>query len=153
MALSPLLVAMAFGACNAHPTPPTFPLEPKVLDVRLEDNRFEYQDPIPAGRVVFRVQNVGGVEHELQLFPLSEQMPSIDDQLRGSERRILNPLGGVPHRRPGQGGVFASDLVVGQRYAMICFLRNANGSHALQGMASEFRAIDPAAVAPSTTER
>lgn len=107
----------------------------------METSEFAFSPlpPVTAGRVVFRVRNMGRLRHELQLFPLTDDIPPIDQQLRGTERRILNPLGGVPGRDPAQTGTFSVELRSGQRYALICFLGDAGKSHATMGMNAEFR--------------
>ncbi len=102
---------------------------------------FSYRgDNIPAGRVVFRVHNAGNVDHELGLWPLDEDFPPIDEQLHGSERRVLTPFARTEILAPGRNGGFAVDLVPNRRYALICFLRGPDGlKHELQGMNAEFR--------------
>lgn len=107
----------------------------------MREYRFDYDDAIPAGRVVFRIQNEGEVEHRLTLVPLPEDLPPIDEQIRGSVRQGVTPFAGVSERLPGGEGLFAVDLVAGQRYGMVCFVTDADGqSHAVKGMTSEFRA-------------
>lgn len=110
----------------------------------MRDFAFEYTRSIPAGRVVFRARNVGRLQHELALVPLSEDFPPIDVQLHGSVRRTVDAIAGIHGRDPGQSGTFAVDLVAGHRYALLCFFEAPDGeSHAVKGMASEFRAGVP----------
>lgn len=107
----------------------------------MAEYRFDY-DPaaIPAGRVVFRARNVGGEPHNLIMIPLAEDVPPIDVQLRGSERRLVEPFAGFYDRPPGDTGSFAVDLVAGQRYAMICTLPASDDEpHWKKGMVTEFR--------------
>lgn len=112
-----------------------------MIVVGMQDYRFEYDDSVPAGRVVFELPNLGAVSHRPVLLPLDEKVPPILEQLRGDQRLAVSPLAQVLTRPPGSAGTFAVDLVAGQRYAWICFARDADGSsHALKGMASEFRA-------------
>jgi hypothetical protein len=102
--------------------------------------RFVYQPVIPGGRVVWKVVNAGRLVHRLTLLPLSDDLPPIDEQLHGEERQALTPFAGVPDRLPGETGTFATDLLPGHRYALICFNQDPDGvSHALKGMNSEFR--------------
>lgn len=84
----------------------------------MSEYRFDHPTGIPAGRVVFAVTNGGTVAHELRLRPLPEDMPPIEEQLRGSDRRILTSFAGVPSLEPGQSASFAVDLVPGRRYAL-----------------------------------
>jgi len=115
----------------------------------MADYRFEYDPIVPSGRVIFRATNVGTVPHQLFLLPLTEDFPLIDVQLNGPERRILTPFAEMPAQQPGVTAAFAVDLVAGQRYALICFMRDADGkSHTAKGMSSEFRA---GGVAPPTS--
>lgn len=107
----------------------------------MREFRFVYDNPIPAGHVVFEVRNVGKLPHRLSLLPLPEDLPPINEQLKGTERRGLSPFAGVPTRLPGDRGVFAAGLAPGVRYALVCFVVDADGvSHAQKGMSAEFRA-------------
>lgn len=90
---------------------------------------------------MFRVVNSGNVEHSFTLLPLDEDIPSIEEQVRGDERRAVTPFARLPASRPGQERTVAVDLVPGHRYALICTLLDPDGEqHALKGMTSEFRA-------------
>jgi hypothetical protein len=107
----------------------------------MDDYSFDYDQQVPSGRVVFRFVNDGDVAHQPDVVPLPDDLPPIDEQLRGDARAVVFPLAGVPARDPGETGTFAVDLAPGTRYAIICFARNEDGvSHALLGMSSEFRA-------------
>lgn len=134
-------IVILAGACtkpgaSARPVPPT----PPVVQVILDEYEFRYPEPVPGGRVVFRIANRGTLEHELTLVPLDAGVPPIAEQLRSAERRVVRPIARVPPRRPGQDGSFAVDLVAEERYAFVCYVRNADGqAHALLGMGSEFR--------------
>lgn len=147
------LVAMALlaASCNSSrdsgaPLPAGSPL----VDVTMRDFAFEHVSEIPAGRVVFRVHNAGEAVHRAALLPLPEDLPPIDAQLRGTERRAIAPFAGIYDRTRGQKGTFAVDLVAGQRYAFVCFVIDEGGSHALRGMSSEFRAkATPASSTPT----
>lgn len=107
----------------------------------MTEYRFDYDSTVPAGRVIFKVRNTGRVAHSLSLLPLTDDIPPIDEQLRGSRRLGISPFAGVAARRPGASATFAVDLVPGARYAVVCFLADSDRTlHALRGMASEFRA-------------
>lgn len=145
------VLACAVGGCTSSSAgPPPLPPGPQVVAVSLREYAFDRPDAIPAGRVVFRFVNGGRIEHQPDLLPLSEELPPIDQQLRGEARAAVTPFAGVPPRPPGTSGTFAVNLVPGRRYALICFARDPDDdeSHALQGMASEFRA---GGVLPATT--
>lgn len=147
-----LWVALAILAACGKGADPVLPVPPPVVAVEMTEYRFDYEGPIPSGRVVFRVHNAGRVEHRLSILPLGEDFPPIDEQLRGTKRRAVSPYAGVPNRRPGERGTFAVDLVAGRRYAMICLVVDTpdGQSHALKGMTSEFRAGRSSAPSPTT---
>ncbi|HVE47470.1 MAG TPA: hypothetical protein VNA57_12090 [Acidimicrobiales bacterium] len=129
-------------ACREPKRPAPAPLRgPKVIDVRMRDFAFDYKGVIPGGRVVFRARNTGSEQHQLELVPLGEDYPPLDEQLRGGTRRIVLAVAGLPRRGPGKSGAFAADLVPGSRYGFVCFVEGEDGEvHALKGMSSEFRA-------------
>lgn len=110
----------------------------------MREYRFDYSPPAGGGPIVFRITNAGAVPHQLDLLPLAEDVPPLDVQLRGSERRVVNPFAGIGDRQPGQAGAFAVNLRPGVRYGLVCFLVEPDGrSHARSGMTSEFRVPGP----------
>jgi hypothetical protein len=139
----PLLSACHSSAHSGAP----LPKPPTVVTVKMREYHFDYNSSIPAGPAVFNVVNTGRIPHQMSLIRLDEDVPPIDVQLHGPNRRIVTPFAGVPLRNPGQDGTFAVNLVQGQRYAVICFLSDPwdGQSHALKGMNSEFRAGPPSA--------
>lgn len=119
---------------------PPAPEPAPVIRITMVDHRFELGAPVPAGRVVFEVENAGQSPHNLVMIPLPEDVPPIDVQLRGSERRLVEPFAGVYERAPGDTGTFAVDLLAERRYALICTVSAEDGQpHWMQGMATEFR--------------
>jgi len=105
----------------------------------MREYHFDHPPQVPAGRVVFRVHNGGSVTHEAILVALPEDVPPIDQQLRSATRVGVDTIATLRNRAPGSNGTFAADLTTG-RYAFVCFLMDPDGvSHALKGMASEFR--------------
>lgn len=136
----------------------SLPAGPPVVTVNMREYRFDYRGPVAAGRVVFRFVNAGRRAHQPDLIALAEDLPSIDEQVRGDERVAVTQFAGIPPRTPGEVGTYAVDLVPGQRYAIICFARSPRDeSHALKGMTTEFRAgggtSPPAASSPPSTGR
>ncbi len=116
--------------------------------VTMHDYRFDYDPAIPSGRVVLRIHNAGDAPHHLTLFPLPEDFPPIDEQLRGEQRRFLEPFASIYERAPGDIGTFAVDLEPGTRYAMVCYLEADDGEpHWMKGMVSEFRTPSTPSVA------
>jgi hypothetical protein len=134
--------ALSLGSCSTPSgSGPVLPPAPQELVVTMREYRFDYSPPQGAGRVVFRAHNAGQEEHDLALIPLAEDIPPIDEQLRGQVRRVITPFARIPPRPPGGRGAFAVDLVPGQRYALVCFVAGPDGqAHALKGMNAEFRA-------------
>lgn len=131
--------AMALGSCQAS-SGKALPAGPAVITVTMTEFGYKIDRPVPPGRVIFRMVNAGHLVHEPNLFPLTDEVPPIDQQVRGDNRIVLAPFAGVPARQPGQVGAFAVDLEAGQRYAFVCFARTPDGqSHAKLGMAIEFR--------------
>lgn len=136
-----LICALALAACQAaQPQPSALPAGPQVVEIEMRDYSFHYDPTIASGRILFRVVNSGSVPHNLSLLPLSEDIPPIDEQLRGSVRRAISPFASVKTRAPGATTTFAVDLAPGVRYAFVCFVDGPDGvPHALLGMSSEFR--------------
>lgn len=125
---------------GVRPPPPGAP----VIEVTMLDHRFQYDLPIPAGRVVFRARNAGGSPHHITMIPLPEDVASIDTQLRSSDRKFVKPFAGFYDRIPGDTGTFAVDLAPGQRYALICSVLDEKGEpHWRHGMASQFETAAP----------
>ncbi len=135
------VMALAATSCDGTGRPAAaLPSPMPEISVTMDEYRFDYDQTIPAGRVLFRTTNAGEAGHQLTLVPLDDDMPPIDEQLRGTERRAVAPVAQVRPRPPGAGGSFVVDLEPGRRYAMICFLRARDGqSHARKGMTAEFR--------------
>lgn len=144
LALATVLTGMAVPACRQPAPTKSLPPRPPVLEIVMGEPHelaFSLPSAIPAGRVVFRIRNAGRVEHDLVLTPLPDSLPPLHEQLSGPTRVAARPYAGVPVRAPGATGTFAVDLAAGQRYGVICFVRDANGeSHASHGMSAEFRA-------------
>lgn len=117
-------------------SPPPAP----VVSVVMREYRFDHDDDVPAGRVVLRFTNEGTVAHRVTMIRLPDDVPPIDVQLRGSERRSVPPFAGIYERAPGDIGTFAVDLEPATRYAFICSVRAPDGTpHWQKGMTSEFR--------------
>lgn len=129
-------VALMASACSGA-SGAALPPAPPTVHVAMREYAFDYKPPT-RGRVVLQVINRGTEAHRLSVVPLPEDLPPIDVQLHGAERRALSTLAAVPDTPPGGVGAVALDLAPG-RYAFICFIESGGQSHALRGMASEFR--------------
>lgn len=116
------------------------PAGPSEETVTIYDDELSYDEPVSAGRVVFRIFNAASEPHKLTILPLPEDMPPLAQQLRGSKRVALNAFAGVPPRQPGTWGTFAVNLQPNRRYALVCLMRDEEGeSHARRGISAEFR--------------
>ena len=128
-----VLAASCASATSGLPSPPA------TVALTMREYRFDFEPDVPSGRVVFDVANAGAADHALTLIRLPEDYPPIDAQLHSDERRPAATLARVPATAPGGGSHFAVDLVPG-RYAMVCFVTDADGViHGLKGMNAEFR--------------
>lgn len=141
-AVGVVAAAAAVGCTGSGNDRSSLPGGPPVVSVTMTEYDFDHATPVPAGRVVFRFVNDGRLVHQPDLLPLPEDLPPIDEQLRGEQRSAIAPFAGIPPREPGEVGTYAVDLVPGRRYAFICFARDPDDddSHALKGMTAEFRA-------------
>ncbi len=129
------------GCSSSAKSQAGLPPAPPVITVHMEDNRFTFDPAIPTGRVVFEVRNVGKVLHNVVILPLPENLPPLEEQLRGQDRQFVEPFASVRPVRPGDSRSIAVDLGPGRRYGIICSVTDAEGkSHALKGMSAEFRA-------------
>jgi len=100
---------------------------------------FQHPPTVPTGRQVFRVSNAGNEPHSLVLVALGDDVPPILEQLRSDTRRGTPTLAKLLPHLPGSHDTFAVELPPG-RYGLVCFVTAPNGlSHAVKGMASEFR--------------
>lgn len=128
-----LLAASCGGSGEAFPRPvPT-------VDVAMREYGFEYEARFRSGRTVVRVRNEGQLEHQLILIYLPPEVPSLEAQLRSSERQVVPTVVSLQPRAPGRTGTFAVDLDPG-RYGFVCFVQDADGvQHVHKGMSSEFR--------------
>lgn len=136
-----VVAASALHGCGGADSA-VLPPPPAVIDVGMEDHRFDYRPFIPAGRVVFRVLNRGAADHQLLLARLPDDLLPLDEQLHSDVRRPLETLRTLPAYSQGEAGSFAVDLAPG-RYGFLCFLQEPGDtvSHALKGMNSEFRVL------------
>ena len=133
-----LLALCAFWLGSCTPKTSSLPSAPASLTVTMREYRFDFNRPVPAGRVVLRVENSGTVQHQLALIKLDPDVPPLEQQLRGGSRRAA-PNIALILRQPGASRTLALDLSAG-RYGMVCFLRAPDGeAHALKGMNAEFR--------------
>jgi hypothetical protein len=136
-----VLLAMVVGACRRQSSwDERLAAGPRVVEVGMREYSFEYVAPPAGGRVVFRADNRGTLPHELVIVNIPEDVPSLAEQIKGTERRVVATLVSLPTRPPSMTGTFAVDLERGGRYGMICFVQDPDGiQHGVKGMNSEFR--------------
>lgn len=137
------VAAALLGSCReAASSKAPLPQGAPVVVVTLDEYRFGLSRPLSAGRVILRFRNAGREIHRPALFALPEDLPPLDEQLRGSERRFIAPFAGMSNRAPGATGTFAVDLVPGRRYGLVCLAGGPDNRspHAVKGMNFEFRA-------------
>lgn len=135
-----IVTATSFQLGGCGRSEPPLPLPPAMVDIVMDEYRFDVEQRLPAGRTVLRVTNAGEVDHEMVVVTLPEDFPPLDAQLRGDVRR---PVGGivaiVRARPPGSSRTLALELDAG-RYGLICFLRDADDvPHARKGMSAELQ--------------
>lgn len=137
MSAAAVMALLVLAGCQSNQPAP--PAGRPVVGLTMRDYRFDLDRPLPRGQVAFKIVNAGAVNHRMVVIPLAEDMPPIDVQLRSADRRVVNPVAGIPDRPPGGNATFAVYLPAG-RYALVCFARTSDGeTHALKGMAMEFR--------------
>ncbi len=143
LAATAVAVVAAAACVSEHPRAP-LPAPVPVVTVTMTEYSFQLDRAVPSGRVVFRMRNVGRLAHSATLLPLPEDLPPIQVQLQGTERRYLAPFAGVPERPPDTSRSFAVELQPGVRYAMICYTIDPDRqNHASKGMSTEFRTAGP----------
>lgn len=140
-----LILLVAVDACGPDVSErPPLPPPPTIVEVKMRDFRFVFAEgdgrPLPAGRVVFRAQNEGRVEHELVVLSLPDRIAGrLDAELRDP---VVTPLIVVARsrpRRPRASASVAVDLPPGA-YGLVCFVRASDDkTHAERGMSAEFR--------------
>lgn len=127
--------AMVLASCG--PGRPPLPPPPAFVEVTMDEYRFKHEGPVPTGRVVFGLRNVGNVDHELVLVPLPEDLPPLRDQIRSDDRLALGTLAHPPPLTAGDAATFAVQITPG-RYGLVCFLEDPDGiPHFRKGMHSE----------------
>lgn len=133
-----MVAVLLSTACGARATA-LLPPEPAAAMVTMRDYRFESPPLLAPGPTIFRVRNVGLVDHKLEMVRLPDDFKGTLDQQFHSQTRIgLETIESLSQQVPGDMAIFRTDLAVG-RYGFVCFVRDADGRrHADKGMSSEF---------------
>ncbi len=133
-----LLVGVVLAA-SCGGSAESFPRPVPTVDVALREYGFDYKADFQSGRTVIRVRNSGTLQHQLVLISIPEELPPLDQQLRGTERQVVPTIVSLRPGDPGTTRTFAVDLDPG-RYGFVCFVEDPDGvQHAHKGMNSEFR--------------
>ena len=133
--------AMALAGCSASrevgaPLPPP----PQVVHVTVTDHHYDFDADIHAGRTVFVAHNTGRAVHSIQLFPVADDVPPVDEQIHG-DRRVEVVHYAAIQVKAGGTATFAVDLEPKQRYFMLDFnFKSGTRVWALDGLDAEFRA-------------
>lgn len=134
-----LLVAACTRGEAGGPLPPPTP----TVEVDIVDDDVVAEGPVPAGRVVFRIENDGEEPHQLSLLLVAEDTPPIEEQLQDPPEQSPTLVARVPLLRPGETSVFAVGLAAGQRYALVDLSQPPEGEPpAERGVAAEFHTED-----------
>lgn len=146
---------LMLASCSSGPTRPAALPAPPLVELEMREYRYQSSRAaadMPAGRVNFRFRNVGDQGHQPTLLVLPDDVPPIEEQLKGTSRRNVPTLASNSGVSAGVTGALAVDLIAGQRYAFVCFVKNNDGKeHSQLGMAWEFRAGGEAARVATTT--
>jgi uncharacterized cupredoxin-like copper-binding protein len=121
------LTVIALASCSGSPdTGAPLPPPTPIVDVKMTEYHFDFSRTVPAGRVVLQANDAGQLAHQLSVFEMAADMPSLEAQLNGSVRRSVDIFGSILVR-PGKTGRFAVDLAPGRRYAFVCLLAASDG--------------------------
>lgn len=133
-----LMVAVA-GMASSCWSSDALPRSAAVINLSMEDYRFEYAQTVPQERVIFRLSNAGLKEHELVIVALPDDYPALGEE--PSVGSVVATVAHIPTLSPGESTKFAVDFTRG-RYAFVCFIEDDDGrTHYSRGMRSEFSVL------------
>lgn len=133
-----ILIGLAALGCAPAET-----ATPPVVDVTAAEYAFGAPDTIPAGRVTFRLKNLGSQGHVASIVRLPQA--GIASLMRGGFLleyvHIPDALGG-PATSAGDSASEVTVTLEPGRYAFFCYFHDADGrTHAQKGMVREFQAV------------
>lgn len=138
-----LVAVVLVAACSRGDASGPLPPETPTIAVDIDDDEVVYDGSVPAGRVVFHVENAGEQPHQLSLLSLADESPPVAEQLEDPPEQSPSLLARVPLLGPGETSMFAAGLAEGQRYALVDLSQASDEStYGQQGVAVEFRAGD-----------
>jgi hypothetical protein len=118
------------------------------VTIVLQDYEFVIEGSMAAGKQVVRVHNAANQPHEVLMIPLPpgmtlEDMFAMEEGPEPEGDAEGGPPGGAMQGMwaldPGKTAYVTVDLQAGTTYAFVCFIPDADGPHAMQGMAREVR--------------
>lgn len=142
------------GTPETSPPPvetPEVETPPAEVTVFAKDYSFEIAPTLPGGPTRFHLVNKGQEPHMFILAHLEPDAPRVGDLIKLSEkfaREFISDQKVIPPVKPRTKGkqTFTMDLVAGDRYAYVCFVRSPKKSkgkgkeHAFLGMRGELTA-------------
>ena len=139
LAIVPLLLGLAFlAACDDDD-------DDASAAIALQGREFAVEGvpaSLDAGEHTFSFENIGSEVHEMIVLKLPDGM-TLEQALQLPEEEADEVLFGgivaILFAQPGQQGTatVTATLTPGT-YGLLCFIENANGPHAIQGMFAEF---------------
>ena len=141
------LVSLCVGATSRTQATSSAPDEPAHVSVTGNDYAFvDFPASIAAGKTLFSFDNRGKVRHELSMVLLQPGVTVQQVLEKGpgaaTSRAMAQRLIGILIARPGEasGGQLHVELVSGQRYLVVCTLKDAPDArpHAELGMVTSF---------------
>ena len=124
---------------NANMTPPA-----SDITVTLSDYKFDFSQPLTAGKHTLKIETAPGQPHEFTFFKLApgktaaDFLKWMDAGMQGQPPAM--PLGGVAGVAAGIPSYYSVDLTPGE-YAIICFLEDAKDGkpHFAHGMIQQIK--------------
>jgi uncharacterized cupredoxin-like copper-binding protein len=138
------VAAMALSACSGS-TSTTSAASPTstagAVTVQLKEFSITPSTTsIPAGKVIFNPENVGGVIHEMVIIRTDDApdaLPTEKDGTANEDAKGLTGIDEVEDIAPGAAGSLTVDLTPGS-YVMICNILDNGNAHYSLGMRAGF---------------
>ena len=132
-------------ALTVTPNPNAVMTEPTAdITVTMSDYKFEFSQPLAAGRHTLKLVTAPGQPHEFTFFQLSPGMTAgdipryVEGGMKGPPPAL--PLGGVAGVAAGRASYYTVDLQPGD-YAIVCFIEDAKDGkpHFVHGMIQQIK--------------
>jgi hypothetical protein len=132
---------------NEAGSTPSAPAEAEdgTVVVTATEYEFDLPDALPAGPTTFSLTNAGAEEHFIEIVPLTDDAPSVEELIELPEKKVeeffAGPPSDLPVVKPGETGTktIEIDIQPGARYGYVCFIEAKDGTpHAFLGMVGEF---------------